>query len=115
MDFYLDDLELARYAEPAITSVTPLNGLLYSDAKSVRAEVGLAGLPEGETSAVTCTLTGGAGVLGTGTARLARGTGSVLIRFDRPLPPGDYGVQARIDGTERILTQPIRVVASPWE
>lgn len=114
IDFWLDDLRLLRYAEPTIIALQPLNQVVYRDQPLLRIAVDLTGLDAGATARVEVGLRRDGEQMTVAAAELGAGLATI------PLPlagarPGVCEAWARVAGSERTLTQPVRVVSSPWE
>lgn len=115
LDFWIDDLALLRYAEPTIIDLQPLNRVQYADVDVVRVEVELTGLEEDETAEVLARLVCNDAAVRQGSMRLGQGVRTIPLKVGGNLPAGDYQVQAQIVGNDRTLSQPMRVISSPWE
>jgi len=114
LDFWIDDLRLLRYSEPTLISVQPLNQVAFRDQPVLRIAVDLTGLEEGATAQVEVGLRrDGEGVALAATA-LGAGLATIALPLDAA-PAGSYEAWARVAGSDRTLTQPVRVVSSPWE
>lgn len=114
LDFWIDDLKLLRYAQPTILSLQPLNQVVYRDQPVLRLAVDLTGLEEGATAQVEVGLRRDGEEMAPVTVTLSAGRATI------PLPlagarPGMCEAWARVAGSDRTLTQPVRVVSSPWE
>ncbi|MGD9495885.1 MAG: hypothetical protein AB7Y46_06220 [Armatimonadota bacterium] len=114
LDFWIDDLKLLRYAEPTIITVQPLNQVAFRDQPVLRIAVDLTGLDEGATARVEVGLSRDGEPTAVAAAELGAGVATI------PLPlvgarPGMCQAWARVTGSDRTLTQPVRVVSSPWE
>ena len=116
LDFYIDDLELLAYAAPTVLELRPLNGVMYADAGNLRVQARVSGLAEDATAELTCALKLGDKTLAEEKLTAKRGVQSLLMNFGRgTLQPGECTLTARIEGSDRVVTVPIRVVSSPWE
>lgn len=113
LDFWIDDLRLLRYSQPTIISVQPLNQVVYRDQPVLRIELRLSGLEEGATVPVEVGLRGDDWEVRT-TETLGPGRATVPLSLRGALP-GACEAWARVAGSDRTLTQPVRVVSSPWE
>ena len=115
LDFWIDDLVLLRYAEPTVITMQPLSFAQYADAPVLRVEVGLTGMDEGETAEVLTRLVRDGTTVRQSSATLGPGVHTIPLEFGADLAPGSYQVQAQIAGTERVLSDRMRVISSPWE
>ncbi|MCD6360144.1 MAG: hypothetical protein J7M38_04705 [Armatimonadetes bacterium] len=115
VDFYIDDLCLLTYAEPTILQLQPMTALMYSDASCLRVSATVAGLEEGATTGLTCQLKSGDEVLAEDNLTVRRGEQSFLLNFGGGLHVSECTLQASLEGSDRVVTVPIRVVTSPWE
>jgi len=115
VDFWIDDLALLRYAEPTIIDMHPLNRVQYADAQVVRVQIDLTGLQEGETAEVLAKLVCNDSPVRQGSERLGPGVHTIPLKVGGNMPVGQYEVQARIVGGDRVITDPMRVISSPWE
>ncbi len=116
VEFYVDDVALLSYAEPTILELLPLTGLMYADASSLRVQARVTGLAADAPAEMNSVLKLGDKVLAEENLTVERGLQSLLMSFGAgSLKPGECTLTATITGSERVLTVPIRVVASPWE
>ncbi len=115
LDFWIDDLALARYAEPTILSAQPLGAVQYADADVVRIEVRVTGLENGQTTKLLLRLVREGETGRRSSAVVPSGTRAVPLEVGGNLNPGRYDLQAQIAGSQRTVTQTIRVISSPWE
>jgi hypothetical protein len=115
IDFWIDDLALLRYAEPTIIGMQPLNRVHYADAGVVRVQIELTGLEDGESAEVLARLVCNGSPVRQGTARLTSGVQTIPLKVGGSMPVGDYQIEARIVGSDRAVTEPMRVISSPWE
>ena len=115
VDFYVDEVKLLAYAEPTILELTPLTGLMYADATSLRVQVRVAGLADDDVAEVTCALKRDGKTLAEESLAVTRGAQSLLMALgSSQLAPGECTLEATIEGGQT-TTQTIRIVASPWE
>jgi hypothetical protein len=115
VDFYVDDVKLLAYAEPTILELTPLTGLMYADATSLRVQVRVAGLADDIAADMTCVLKRDGQTLAEENLAVTRGAQSLLMTLgSSQLAPGECTLEATIAGGHTV-TQTIRIVASPWE
>ena len=116
VDFYVDELALLRYAEPAIVSLRPLQGLVYGDAGSLRVEVDISGMKEAERRLIHLHLKRGTEEAATSVTEVTQGRQTLLLTWagDR-LEVGDHTLEADIEGGAVTKTASVRVVPSPWE
>lgn len=115
LDFWIEDLVLLRYAEPIIITMQPLSFALYADVPVIRVEVGLTGMDAGDTAEVLTRLVREEAIVRQDSASLGPGVHTIPLEVGGDLAPGTYELQAQIVGTERLLTDTLRVVSSPWE
>ncbi len=115
LDFWIDDVALLRYAEPTIISATPLNRVHYSDVSVLRVRVELTGMDEGASAEVLTKLISNGAPVRQSNARLGAGAHTIPLEVGANTPAGDYEVQTQIVGSDRTLSEPVRVVSSPWE
>ncbi|MGC9317863.1 MAG: hypothetical protein ACP5KN_07505, partial [Armatimonadota bacterium] len=115
LDFWIDELALLRYAEPTIVAVRPLNQVAYADADVLRVRVKLTGMDEGEAVEVLTRLVDDGETLRQSATTLGDGTHTMPLQVGGRLEPGEYEVQAQIVGSDRTLSETIRMVSSPWE
>ena len=115
VDFYLNDLALARYAEPTLFDLTPENTVLFSDATRLAVRFQLLGLKAGEHARVACELSREGKIATRASVEAARGTQRVRLELGRPpLAPGIYELRATIAGRAQSTATSVRVVESPW-
>jgi hypothetical protein len=114
LDFWIDDLALARYAEPTILSVQPLGAVQYADADVVRVEVRVTGLENGQTAKLLLRLVREGETVRRSSPVVPSGTRAVPLEVGGNLNPGRYDLEAQIAGSQRTVTQTIRVISSPW-
>ena len=114
LDFWIDDLKLLRYAQPTILSLQPLNQVVYRDQPVLRLAVDLTGLEEGATAQVEVGLRRDGQELVRASATLGAGMATIPLPLEGAVP-ATCEAWARVTGSDRILTQPVRVVSSPWE
>lgn len=115
LDFYIDDVVLLRYAEPAVLEFGPEGRVMFADAKQVPVRFTVAGVPPGESREVTCELRAGGRTLGSTTAGATRGAHRALIDLHgQVLAGGDYELVGRIAGSSEAVSAPLRLVDSPW-
>lgn len=115
VDFYLNDLALARYAEPTLLDLAPENTVLFSDATRLAVRFQLLGLKAGERARVACELSREGKTAARASAEGTRGKQRVLLELGRPpLAPGNYELRATIAGRAQSTTASVRVVESPW-
>jgi len=115
VDFHLNDLALARYAEPTLFDFAPENAVIFSDAARLAVRFQLLGLKTGERAQVACELSREGEIAARASAEAARGTQRVLLGLGGPpLAPGRYQLRATIAGRAQATTASVRVVESPW-
>ncbi len=116
VDFFIDDLELLRYAEPTVVSLRPLQGLVYADAGALRVQVDVSGMKEGKRRLISLHLKRGGEEAATSVTEVTQGRQTLLLTWaaDR-LEVGDHTLEAGIEGGSVTKTASVRVVASPWE
>lgn len=115
VDFYVDDMKLLAYAEPTVLELTPLTGLMYADAMSLRVQVRIAGLADDVVADMTCALKRDGKTLAEENLAVTRGVQSLLMTLGSArLVLGECTLEATIEGGQTV-TKTIRIVASPWE
>jgi hypothetical protein len=116
LDFYVDELALLRYAEPTIVNLRPLQAVVFGDEPGIRVEVDTSGMKGGERRTIELHLKRDDQESATLATEVAQGRQTLLLSFggDR-LDPGQYTLEAALEGSSRLTTSPIRVVTSPWE
>jgi len=115
LDFWIDGLALLRYAEPTVIRMQPLGRVQYADTDVVRVEVGMTGLEEGQTAELLVRLVRDGKTVRQSSAVLHSGIQAVPLKVGGNLDAGRYELQARIAGSQRTVTEKIRVISSPWE
>jgi hypothetical protein len=115
LDFWIDGLALVRYAEPTIISMQPLGRVQYADTDAVRMEVGMTGLEERQTAELLVRLVRDSETVRRSSAVLRSGVQTVPLEVGGDLEAGCYELQAQIVGSQRTVTETIRVISSPWE
>jgi hypothetical protein len=115
LDFWIDGLALLRYAEPTIISMQPVGRLQYADTDVVRIEVGMTGLEEGQTAELLVRLVRDSKTVRQSSAVLRSGIQAVPLKVGGKLDAGCYELQAQIAGSQRTVSETIRVISSPWE
>lgn len=115
VDFYLNDLALARYAEPTLCELAPENAVLFSDAARLAVRFKLLGVKAGERASVACELSRAGKIAARASADATRGTQRVLLELGHQrLAPGNYELRATMAGRAQPATTSVRVVESPW-
>ncbi len=115
VDFWIDDLKLLRYAEPTIIAVQPLNQVLYADVPVLRVAVEMTGLEDGATAQVEVGLVRAGEIVQQASVPLAAGVTTIPLPVEGGATTGEYQVRAKVAGSDRELTETVRVVSSPWE
>ena len=115
LDFWIDGLALVRYAEPTVISMRPLAQVPHADTDIVRIEVGMTGLEEGQTVELLARLARDGKTVRRSVALLRSGIQTVPLELNGNLDAGCYELQARIAGSQRTVTETIRVISSPWK
>jgi hypothetical protein len=115
LDLYVDEIALARYAEPMLLDFAPEAAVMFADEKQLALRFNLAGIKSGDRVEVVCELRkGGAAVVRT-VVEAERGPQRVTIDLSRAKPEaGDYEVVARGTGGAE-ATARVRLVESPWK
>ncbi len=113
VDFWIDDLALLRYAEPTLLAVRPQRQVIYADARTLRVEIELTGLEEGENANVDVALRRDGHTVASTTVALPPGITGIVLPIQQA-EPGTCEVQASVAGASRTLTSPVRVITSPW-
>jgi len=114
VEFWIDDLQLSRYAEPTILAVRPLNRVLYEDAQVLRIEVEMTGLETGDAVDVEVGLRRDENAIASASVPLCSGESTIPLPISN-VSRGDGVVYARVAGTQRTLTETVRIVSSPWK
>jgi hypothetical protein len=115
LDFWIDGLVLLRYAEPTMISVRPMGQVHHADASSIRIEVRMTGLEEGETAQLSLRLLRNGKTVRRSAAEVLSGSQSVALEVGDNLEVGRYELRAQVAASKRIITTPLRVISSPWE
>ena len=115
LDFWIDGLALVRYAEPTVIRMRPLGTVQYADTEVVRIEVRLTGLEEGQTAKLLVRLVRDGETVRRSSAIVRSGVQAVPLEVGGSLNAGCYELQAQIAGSQRTVTETIRVISSPWE
>jgi hypothetical protein len=110
--FYVSRLELVRHLKPTLAGLESVPGVAFADAAAVSFRVKMLGVGSG-TARIEIALRRGEVTVSQTTARVVRGTTLVTLPLSPTVPPGEYTVVARAGETE--ISQPIRLVASPWQ
>lgn len=114
LDFYFNDLALARYAEPVLFDLAAENAVVFSDVRRLPVRFQLLGVKPGERAAVTCELRRAGRMVARTTADMERGAQRPVLALSGPsLSPGDYEVWAKVGVRE--ATARLRVVETPWQ
>jgi hypothetical protein len=117
-DFYIGDVALARFAEPAVAELTPQRGIIYSNARTFRASYKLVGHQGLEGTKVELVL----GLEGRPpAARAAAGAardGEIALPIAAPLEPGSYRATLGLrDAHGKLIDRkdaPVRVIRGPF-
>ncbi|MCL4193511.1 MAG: hypothetical protein KJZ87_17375 [Thermoguttaceae bacterium] len=117
VDFFIDDVVLTRFVDPAINEFAPERRLVYSSERQLRAAYSLVGYKGLEAVVVELAILGPDGTV------LARATGSpsrqgeIIARIERPLAPGVCLARLSLrDGEGRLVDRrdaEFRVIAGP--
>jgi hypothetical protein len=115
LDFWIDDLALLRYAQPTILGMQPLGQVQYTDTGVVRVEVEMTGLEQEQTARLLLRLVRDDETSWQGSATVGPGMQTVPLEIGGNLDGGSYQLQARIEGGQSTISQPIRFIRSPWQ
>jgi hypothetical protein len=115
LDFWIDNLALLRYAEPTIITMRPLGRVQYADSSVVRIEIGLTGLEKEQTANLLLRLVRDGETVRRSSAIVRSGVQAIPLEVGGNLDAGSYDLQAQIAGSDRSVTETIRVISSPWE
>ncbi len=116
LDFYFDDINLLRYAQPTLLNFAAENVVMFTDAKRVPVHFNLTGVKPGESVELTCALKLGARVITEKKAIATRGPQRVALELgEAAMDPGTYQVEARAAGGTETAGATVRFVESPWK
>jgi hypothetical protein len=116
VDFYLNDLALVRYAEPALFNLVAENSVLFSDAAHLPVRFELLGVKPSTQAHVICELRRDGRMVARASVELSRGLQRVALDLTgRKLSPGTYDVHAMVNDRVQDTHAAVRVVESPWK
>jgi hypothetical protein len=115
LDFYFDDIVLARYARPTLLEFAPECAVAFADVRPLAVTFQLAGVKADQRVEVVCEMRQGGNIVARTAIQAGRGPQRVVLdRSGVSLPEGDYEVLARVQGGAEAETR-IRLVESPWK
>lgn len=116
VDFYLNDLSLVRYAEPALFNLAAENTVLFSDAAQLPVRFELLGVKPLAHARVSCEVRRDGRVFAKSAVELSRGLQRVVLDLSgAKLLPGIYEVHASVNDRAQDTHAAVRVVESPWK
>lgn len=114
LDFHIDDLVLLRYAEPTLADFAAVSGVMFSDAKFVRASFTLSGVKPEESRRVSLQWKRAGQVLAKGEFDGKRGPQQFTLDLNRiTLKPGEYELTGSVGGSAPVVSR-VSVIESPW-
>jgi len=115
LDFYFDEIVLARYARPTLLEFASESAVMFADARSLAVTFQLAGVTADQRVEVVCEMRQGGNAVARAAVQAGRGPQRVVLdRSGASLPAGDYEVLARVQGGATAETR-IRLIESPWK
>lgn len=119
VDFFIDDVVLTRYVEPALAEVSLEREIVYSGGRTLRAAYELVGYKDLErTKAELAVAPAGGPPVAQSTAPAAR-RGEIALTLDKPLAPGEYRALVGLrDAAGRLIDRkeaPFRVIRGPFD
>lgn len=118
VDFYIDDLVLTRFVEPAVAELKLGRKILYTNDRTLRAEYELVGYKDLDTTKVELAIGRGDGPPAAMATGPAARRGELALIIDEPLPPGTYWATLGLrDAQGRLIDRKqveLRVVAGPF-
>jgi len=115
LDFYFDQIALARYAQPTLLEFAPEGDVRFADEKQLALRFNLAGIRSGERVEVVCELRKDKTTVARTTLEAVRGPQRVTFDLSRTKPAaGEYEVAARAAGGAEAAAR-VRLVESPWQ
>ena len=116
IDFYISDLALLRYAQPALLEFSPDSTVMYADATHLSVQARLAGVKPGDTCALRCERRRAQQVVASLATQAVRGAQRLTLDLGRTaLLPGDYELRATVAANPKPVTAKLRLVESPWK
>jgi len=118
VDFYIDEVALTRFVDPAIVEVALERKILYPQDRVLRARYKLVGYKDLETTAVELALGRDGGPAAARVRGKAARTGEIVLPLDQPLAAGTYqatlGVRDARGGLIDRKTVELRVIPGPF-
>ena len=115
LDLYVDEIALARYAEPMLLDFAPEAAVMFADEKQLALRFNLAGIKSGDRVEVVCELRKGGAAVARTVVEAERGPQRMTIDLSRAKPEaGDYDVVASGKGGA-VAAARVRLVDSPWK
>jgi len=119
VDFYIDDVALTRFVEPAVAALSLGRRLLFSHDRTLIAEYELVGYKNLDATKVELAIGPRDGPPAAKATGAAARRGEIALAIDRPLPPGDYVAALRLrDAQGKLIDRKcvdFRVIAGPFE
>ncbi|HJN14965.1 MAG TPA: hypothetical protein QGH10_05735 [Armatimonadota bacterium] len=112
LDFFIDDIALTRFAEPALSEVVALQSIAYDDAEHLGVKFRLLGLAQGEVAQVAARLRQGDAVVAEGMWALERGTHEAWLKLTQAPQPGVAQLDLFVGPPEEVAT--IRIIPGPF-
>jgi len=113
VDFYIADMALGRYVEPAVLEFRPLERLIDTGTTYLPIDLHVVGVEEGEQVEAEVLIRQGGESLASASASLGRGRGRVVLSLPAELPLGDAELAVRF-GDEDAATAPLRIIEGPF-
>ncbi|MGQ9730449.1 MAG: hypothetical protein ACUVX8_04175 [Candidatus Zipacnadales bacterium] len=112
VDFYIDDIALARYAVPTLSDIVPLQSIAFTDTRYMGLKFRVLGIKEGKEINVKVRAREGAEVVAHHEWVLARGEHEVWIKVDKPLRPGEIALDLYLAEPQEVAR--VRIIPSPF-
>ncbi len=118
VDFYISDMALTRFVEPAIAAVSLDRNIAYSNDRHITATYSLVGHKGMDEASAEITIQRGSEPPSARTAGKASRKGDILLDIAQPLDPGMYRVMLSLrDPTGALLDRKentLRIVSGPF-
>jgi hypothetical protein len=119
VDFYVDDLVLVRFVEPAVAKLSLRRKILYSHDRTLIAQYELVGYKDLDTTKVELSIGRGDGPPAAKVTGAAARRDELTLPIGEPLPSGTYQATLGLRDRERRLIDrkqvDFRVIAGPFE
>jgi hypothetical protein len=119
VDFYVDDLVLVRFVQPAVAELNLGRKILFSHDRTLRAQYDLVGYKNLDTTKVELAIGRRGGVPAAKLTGAAARQDELVLPIDEPLPPGTYQATLGLrDAQGRLIDRKqveFRVIAGPFE